>query len=34
MKINIKDFRLAAGKKDRLDKWPAQVKPVYKSKKE
>jgi PPK2 family polyphosphate:nucleotide phosphotransferase len=34
MKINIKDFRVAAGKKVKLDKWPTQVKPVYKSKKQ
>jgi len=34
MKINIKDFRVAAEKKVKLDKWPTQVKPVYKSKKE
>jgi PPK2 family polyphosphate:nucleotide phosphotransferase len=34
MKINTKDFRVAAGKKVKLDKWPTQVKPVYKSKKQ
>ncbi len=34
MKINIKDFRVADGKKVKLDKWPTQVKPVYKSKKQ
>jgi PPK2 family polyphosphate:nucleotide phosphotransferase len=34
MKIDVKDFRVDAGKKVRLDKWPTQVKPVYKSKKE
>jgi PPK2 family polyphosphate:nucleotide phosphotransferase len=34
MKIKTKDFRVAAGKKVKLDKWPTQVKPVYKSKKE
>lgn len=34
MKINIKDFRVPEGKKVKLDKWPTQVKPVYKSKKE
>jgi len=33
MKIKIKDFRVAAGKKVKLDKWPTQVKPVYRSKK-
>jgi len=33
MKINIKDFRVAEGKKVKLDKWPTRVKPVYKSKK-
>jgi PPK2 family polyphosphate:nucleotide phosphotransferase len=33
MKINIKDFRVAAGKKVKLDKWPTRVKPVYRSKK-
>ncbi len=34
MKIHIKDFRVADGKKVKLDKWPTRVKPVYKSKKE
>ena len=34
MKINIKDFRVPAGKKVKLDKWPTRVKPVYQSKKE
>jgi PPK2 family polyphosphate:nucleotide phosphotransferase len=34
MKINIKDFRIPAGKKVKLDKWPTLVKPVYQSKKE
>ena len=34
MKINVKDFRVPAGKKVKLDKWPTQVEPVYKSKKE
>lgn len=33
MKINPKDFRVQAGKKVELDKWPTQVKPIYKSKK-
>jgi len=33
MKINIKDFRVLAGKKVKLDRWPTRVKPVYKSKK-
>ena len=33
MKTNVKDFRVSAGKKVKLDKWPTQVKPVYKSKK-
>jgi len=33
MKINIKDFRVPAGKKVKLDRWPTRVKPVYKSKK-
>lgn len=33
MKINIKDFRVAAGKKVKLDKWPTLVKPFYDSKK-
>ncbi|HUV99735.1 MAG TPA: ADP-polyphosphate phosphotransferase [Gallionella sp.] len=34
MKIDIKDFCVPAGKKVKLDKWPTQVKPVYKSKKQ
>jgi len=34
VKINIKDFRVPAGKKVKLDKWPTRVKPVYQSKKE
>jgi len=34
MKINIKDFRVAAGKKVKLDKWPTRVEPAYKSKKQ
>ncbi len=34
MKIDIKDFRVPPGKKVKLDKWPTQVKPVYKSKKQ
>jgi hypothetical protein len=33
MKIDIKNFRATAGEKVKLDKWPTQVKPVYKSKK-
>jgi len=33
MKINSKDFRVRAGKKVKLNKWPTLVKPVYKSKK-
>jgi PPK2 family polyphosphate:nucleotide phosphotransferase len=33
MKINIKDFRVPAGKQVKLDKWPTLVKPVYHSKK-
>jgi PPK2 family polyphosphate:nucleotide phosphotransferase len=34
MKIKTRDFRVAQGKKVKLDKWPTKVKPVYKSKKE
>jgi len=34
MKLNIKDFRVPQGKKVKLEKWPTEVKPVYKSKKE
>lgn len=33
MKINTKDFRVQAGEKVELDKWPTQVDAVYKSKK-
>jgi PPK2 family polyphosphate:nucleotide phosphotransferase len=33
VKINIKDFRVPAGKKVNLDKWPTLVKPIYSSKK-
>lgn len=32
MKIHIKDFRVPAGEKIDLKKWPTDVKPVYKSK--
>src|ERR1019366_3142785 len=32
MKINVKDFRVLAGKKVKLGKWPTLVKPVYQSK--
>jgi PPK2 family polyphosphate:nucleotide phosphotransferase len=32
MKINIKNFRVPAGKKVKLDKWPTLVKPIYSSK--
>jgi PPK2 family polyphosphate:nucleotide phosphotransferase len=34
MKIKSKDFKVHAGKKVRLDRWPTRAKPVYKSKKE
>ncbi len=34
MNINIKEFYVAPGKKVKLDKWPTQVKAVYKSKKQ
>ncbi len=34
MKIDSKDFRVRAGKKVNLSKWPTVVKPVYKSKKQ
>lgn len=34
MKINIKEFRVQAGKKVKLEKWPTLVKPLYQSKKE
>jgi PPK2 family polyphosphate:nucleotide phosphotransferase len=33
MKINPKDYRVPAGKKVDLKKWPTSVKPVYQSKK-
>lgn len=33
MKVKSKDFRIIAGKRVELDKWPTQVKPIYKSKK-
>jgi PPK2 family polyphosphate:nucleotide phosphotransferase len=32
MKINTKDFRVPAGKKVKLEKWPTSVEPVYPSK--
>ena len=32
MKLNAEDFRVRAGKKVKLDKWPTVVKPVYASK--
>jgi len=32
--LNAKDFRVPAGKKVDLDKWPTLVRPVYKSKKQ
>ncbi len=34
MKIDIKDFRVPAGKTVKLIKWPTKVKPLYDSKKE
>ena len=34
MKIDAKDFRVPAGNKVDLEKWPTLVKPVYKSKKQ
>jgi len=34
MKIDIKRFRVSAGKQVRLEKWPTLVKPVYKDKKQ
>ena len=34
MKINSKDFRVRAGKKVNLSKWPTIVKPFCKSKEE
>jgi PPK2 family polyphosphate:nucleotide phosphotransferase len=34
MKINLKDFRVQAGEKVNLKKWPTLVKPVYRSKKQ
>lgn len=33
IKIDANEFRVPAGKKVNLTKWPTQVKPVYKSKK-
>ena len=33
MKINIQEFRVPAGKKVRLEKWPTLAEPIYKSKK-
>lgn len=33
MEINSKDFRVPAGEKVNLNKWPTRVKPVYESKK-
>lgn len=32
MKINYRDFRVAAGEKIKLDKWPTRLNPVYQSK--
>ena len=32
MKLNADDYRVRAGKKVKLDKWPTVVKPVYASK--
>jgi PPK2 family polyphosphate:nucleotide phosphotransferase len=34
MKIDFKDFRVQAGEKVKLKKWPTLVKPVYRSKKQ
>ena len=34
MKINPKDFRVSAGEKVNLEKWPTLVQPFYKSKKQ
>ncbi len=34
MKLHSNDFRVSAGKKVKLEKWPTLVKPVYESKKE
>jgi len=34
MKINLKDFRVQAGEKVKLKKWPTLVKPIYRSKKQ
>jgi len=34
MKIDINPFRVTAGEKIDLDRWPTHVKPVYKSKKQ
>jgi PPK2 family polyphosphate:nucleotide phosphotransferase len=33
MKINVSDFRVKEGEKVNLKKWPTQVEPIYKSKK-
>lgn len=33
MKIKLKDFRVAEGKKVKLEKWPTRIKPLYHSKK-
>ena len=32
MKINLDDFRVRAGEKVKLKKWPTRIKPCYKSK--
>jgi len=32
MKIGLKDFRVPAGRKIKLEKWPTKTRPVYKSK--
>jgi PPK2 family polyphosphate:nucleotide phosphotransferase len=34
MKIKLKDYRVRAGEKVKLKKWPTKVKPVYQSKKQ
>ena len=34
MKIHAKDFRVEEGEKVKLNKWPTQVKPVYRSKRQ
>lgn len=34
MKIDLKKFRVPAGRTVKLDKWPTKVRPVYKSKRE